>query len=195
MKTIVSFGDLTRQFAVSIRILPVTVAICSGLYIIIVLLAAQIVPYSASGSLIRSENGQVVGSECIAQQFSRPEYFWPRPSAVSWNAAAAGGSNLSPASLVMRQRTEKLLAVYALKKGQRVPADLVTASGSGLDPDISLSAASFQAARVAHARDLALDRVMSLVNTHAAGRRSAVLQDEPLVNVLVLNRELDRLKH
>ena len=73
MKTTLSFGDLMRQFVVSLRILPVTVLICSGLYTVIVLLAAQIVPYSATGSLIRSENGKVIGSELIGQQFSRPE--------------------------------------------------------------------------------------------------------------------------
>ncbi len=194
MKTTLSFGDLTRQFAVSLRILLVTVLICSGLYTLIVLLAAQIVPYSASGSLIRSENGEVVGSELIGQQFSRPENFWSRPSAVSWNAAAAGGSNLSPASLAMRQKSEKLLGSFALKKGETVPADLVTASGSGLDPHISIAAARFQASRVAHARGLSVDQVMRVIYEPTSGNVTIPLLNESLVNVLQLNRSLDRLK-
>lgn len=194
MKTTLSFGDLTRQFAVSLRLLPATVLICSGMYTVIVLLAAQIVPYSASGSLIRSENGQVIGSELIGQQFTRPEYFWPRPSAVSWNAAGAGGSNLSPASLAMRQRSEKLLGAFALKKGEKAPADLVSASGSGLDPHISIAAARFQASRVAHARGLSIDKVMSMINEPASGNITIPLLNESLVNVLQLNRSLDRLQ-
>jgi len=93
MKTTLSFGDITRQLAVSLRLLPITVVICSGLYTVIILLAGQVVPYSSSGSLIRSEKGEVVGSDLIGQQFKQPKYFWPRPSAVSWNAASAGASN------------------------------------------------------------------------------------------------------
>jgi K+-transporting ATPase ATPase C chain len=194
MKTTLSFGDLTRQFAVSLRILPLTVVICSGLYTVIVLLAAQIVPYSATGSLLCSEKGEVVGSELIGQQFTRPEYFWSRPSAVSWNAAGAGGSNLSPASPAMRQRIEKLLDAFALNKGEKVPADLVSASGSGLDPHISIAAAKFQAPRVAQARGLSVDQVIKVLNTSANGKTTLPLVNESLVNVLQLNRALDRLK-
>jgi len=194
MKTALSFGDLIRQLAASLRLFPFTVVICSGLYTVIVLLAAQVVPYASSGSLIRSENGQVVGSELIAQQFTRPKYFWPRPSAVSWNAANAGGSNLSPASLAMRQKTEKLIAKFALKKGEKVPTDLVTASGSGLDPHISFEAAKFQVPRVAHARGLSVDQVMTVINNPANGRTTTPLLNESLVNVLQLNRSLDRLQ-
>ncbi len=191
MKTTLSFRELTRQFAVSLRLLPLTVLICSGLYVGIILLAAQAIPYSSSGSLVRADNGEVVGSELIAQQFTRPEYFRPRPSAVSWNAAGAGGSNLSPASLAMCQRTEKQLAELALKKGEKVPADLVTASGSGLDPHISLAAAKFQVPRVARARGLAIAQVMKLLHST---KSTIPLVNESLVNVLQLNRALDRLQ-
>jgi len=194
MKTTLSFGDLSRQFAVSLRILPVTVAICSGLYTFFTLLAAQIAPYASSGSLIRSEKGEIVGSELIGQQFSRHEYFWSRPSAVSWNAASAGASNLSPASLAMRQKTEKLLVPFALKKGEKIPADLVTASGSGLDPHISFAAAKFQAPRVARARGLSIDQVMAVINNPESGTITIPLLNESLVNVLHLNRSLDRLQ-
>jgi len=194
MKTALSFEDFIRQLAVSLRLLPVTVIICSGLYTVIVLLVAQVMPYASSGSLIRSEKGEVIGSELIAQQFTLPKYFWPRPSAVSWNAANAGGSNLSPASLAMRQKTEKLLAHFALKKGEKVPTDLATASGSGLDPHISLAAAKFQVPRVAHARGLSVDQVMTVINNPANGKTTIPLLNESLVNVLQLNRSLDRLQ-
>ena len=119
MTTILSFRELTRQCWVSLRLLPLTVLICSGLYTLVILLAGRVIPGSSSGSLVRAENGEVIGSTLLAQQFTRPEYFWPRPSAVSWNASGSGGSNLSPASLAMRQRTEKLLAELAPKKGER----------------------------------------------------------------------------
>ena len=194
MKTTFSFGNLTKQFAVSLRLFPVTVVICSGLYTVIVLLAGQVVPYSASGSLIHSENGQVAGSELIAQQFTQPKYFWPRPSAVSWNAASAGGSNLSPASVAMRQKTEKLLDPFRLKKGEKVPTDLVTASGSGLDPHISFAAATFQVPRVARARGLSIDQVMAVINNPESGKMTIPLLNESLVNVLQLNRSLDKLQ-
>ena len=194
MKTTLSFRDLTRQFAVSLCLFPLTVLICIGLYTCLILLAAQGIPYSSSGSLVRADNGEVVGSELIAQQFTRPEYFCSRPSAVSWNAAGAGGSNLSPASMEVRQRTEKLLAELTLKKGEKVPADLVTASGSGLDPHISLAAAKFQAQRVAFARGISIDQVMRVLDKAANGKSTLPLTSELLVNGLQLNRSLDRLK-
>ncbi|NMW17532.1 MAG: potassium-transporting ATPase subunit C [Chlorobiaceae bacterium] len=194
MKTTLSFGDITRQLAVSLRLLPITVVICSGLYTVIILLAGQVVPYSSSGSLIRSEKGEVVGSDLIGQQFKQPKYFWPRPSAVSWNAASAGASNISPASLAMRQKTEKLLPPFALKKGEKIPADLVTASGSGLDPHISFAAARFQVPRVAQARGLSIDQVMAVINSPGSGKSSIPLLNESVINVLQLNRSLDRLQ-
>lgn len=144
--------------------------------------------------IVVAEGGELLGSELIAQQFTRPEYFWSRPSAVSWNAAGAGGSNLSPASMAARQRTEKLLAELALKKGEKVPADLVTASGSGLDPHISLAAAKFQVPRVAFARGLSIDQVLRVLDKPANGKSILPFTSEFLVNVLQLNRSLDRLK-
>ena len=194
MTTILSFRELARQCLVSLRLLPITVLVCSGLYTLLILLAARAIPDSSSGSLLRAENGEVIGSTLLAQQFTRPEYFWPRPSAVSWNASGSGGSNLSPASLAMRQRTEKLLSELVPKKGEKVPADLVTASGSGLDPHISIEAALFQVPRVAHARGLSSEEVMSLINNPASGTTTIPLLNKSLVNVLQLNRLLDRLQ-
>ena len=94
----------------------------------------------------------------------------------------------------MRQRSEKLLGVFALKKGEKVPADLVTASGSGLDPHISIASARFQASRVAHARGLSDDQVMRVINEPTSGNVTIPLLNESIVNVLQLNRSLDRLK-
>jgi len=194
MTTILSFRYLARQCVVSLRLLLVTVVLCSGCYTALILFAAQVIPDAATGSLLHSENGQVIGSTLLAQQFTHPEYFWPRPSAVSWNASGSGGSNISPASLAMRQRTEKLLAALAPKKGEKVPTDLITASGSGLDPHISLEAAIFQVPRVARARGISRDQVMRVINNPASGTTTIPLLNESLVNVLQLNRSLDRMQ-
>ncbi len=187
-----SFRELARQFGVSFRLVLLTVVLCSGCYAGLILLAAQVIPDASTGSLVRSENGEVIGSTLLAQQFTRPEYFWPRPSAVSWNAAGSGGSNLSPASLAMRQRTEKLLATLAPAKGEKIPTDLVTASGSGLDPHISLQAAIVQLPRVARARGLTCDQVMQVIKNPESGTTTIPFLNESLVNVLQLNRLLDK---
>ena len=192
MTTILSFRELARQCGVSLRLVLLTVVICSGCYTGLILFVAQVIPDASTGSLVRSEKGEVIGSTLLAQQFTRPDYFWPRPSAVSWNAAGSGGSNLSPASFAMRQRTEKLLALLALQKGEKVPADLVTASGSGLDPHISLQAAIVQVPRVARARGLTINQVMQVIKNPESGTTTIPFLNESLVNVLQLNRLLDR---
>lgn len=194
MKTALSGKNLIRQFAASLRILPLTVLVCSGLYTGAIYLAGRLAPEASSGSLVRSAAGRVIGSRLVAQQFTRPEYFWPRPSAVSWNAAGAGGSNLSPASAAMRDKTENVLVTLAPEQGEKVPTDLVTASGSGLDPHISLASVRFQAPRVARARGLSVDEVMHIVNSPENGKIAVPFQGEPLVNVLQLNCALDRVR-
>ncbi len=194
MKTVLSGKNILRQCAASLRILPLTVLVCSGMYTGAIYLAGRLAPDSSSGSLVRSAEGGVIGSSLVAQQFTRPEYFWPRPSAVSWNAAGAGGSNLSPASAVMRDKTEKVIVTLAPEQGEKVPTDLVTASGSGLDPHISLASVRFQAPRVARARGLSVDEVMHIVNSPENGKIAVPFQGEPLVNVLQLNCALDRVR-
>ncbi len=194
MKTVLSGKNILRQCAASLRILPLTVLVCSGMYTGAIYLAGRLAPGSSSGSLVRSAEGGVIGSSLVAQQFTRPEYFWPRPSAVSWNAAGAGGSNLSPASAAMRDKTEKVLVTLAPEQGEKVPTDLVTASGSGLDPHISLASVRFQAPRVARARGLSVDEVMHIVNSPENGKIAVPFQGEPLVNVLQLNCALDRVR-
>jgi len=158
---------------------------------------AQVVfPHQANGSLIERD-GNVVGSELIGQQFDDPRYFWSRPSATSpaYNAAASTGSNYGPTNPAqldaVKARVVNLRNAHP-EQGP-IPVDLVTASGSGLDPHISPAAADYQVARVAKARNLDAQAVRKLVVDHTAGRSLGVL-GEPRVNVLELNLALDELQ-
>ena len=181
-----------RDFITSIRLTVVSLAICAVAYPAVVLaVAAVLAPEARQGSLIRTAGGDVVGSRLIAQGFTKPEYFWPRPSAVDYNAAAAGGSNLSPAGAELTQQARERLARLSPAGDQRVPVDLVLASGSGLDPQISLSAALFQLPRVAKSRGMPAAEVQRLVQAEADSPALQWLGAEPLVNVLVLNLSLD----
>jgi potassium-transporting ATPase KdpC subunit len=152
-------------------------------------------PTQARGSLIRRD-GVTVGSALIGQPFSVPKYFWGRPSAtgpVPYNAAASSGSNQGPLSPALhdavRGRIEALRAADP-DNALPIPVDLVTASGSGLDPHVSPAAAAYQVARVARARGLGADEVRALVAEHTQGRQFGLL-GEPRVNVLELNLALD----
>ncbi len=169
-------------------------------------IAQVIFPYRAQGSLIE-RNGKVVGSELIGQQFTSDKYFHGRPSATTapdpadpnktvaapYNAANSGGSNLGPSNKALIDRVRG--DIDKLKQenpSAPVPADLVTTSASGLDPEISPAAAYFQVPRVAKARNLAEDRLRQLVSDHIEGRFLSLL-GEPRVNVLLLNLALDQL--
>lgn len=166
----------------SLRILSAAFVICSVVYPLVVLgFARAAAPVSAEGSLVHAADGAVVGSRLIAQSFTSPRYFWPRPSAVDHNAAAAAGSNLSPAGQTVRARGGDTVTRYGATPDRPLPADLATTSGSGLDPHISRAGAEYQVARVAAARGLPADRVRDLLP--AAGA----------VNVLELNLALDAL--
>lgn len=165
-------------------------------YPLVVTAAAQaLFPHQANGSMVRSA-GQLVGSELIGQTFTAPRYFWGRPSAttpVAYNAAASGGSNLGPSNpALVRAAAERIDALRAADPGNRapIPVDLVTASGSGLDPHISPAAAQYQVPRVARARGMSETAVQELVARHTEGRQWS-LMGEARVCVLTLNLALD----
>ena len=150
----------------------------------------------ANGSLVEV-NGQVVGSSLIGQNFAKPEYLHPRPSAAGndgYDASSSNASNFGPTNQKLVDRVKASVEQFRKEnpdyKGA-VPADLVTASASGLDPDISLASAEAQAARIAKARGIAVNQVLRIINLNTTGRTLGFL-GEPRVNVLALNLELDR---
>ncbi len=158
---------------------------------------AQVVfPRQANGSLIR-EGDQVVGSALIGQPFDAPQYVWSRPSATAphaYNAGASTGTNQGPLNPALKDAVAaRVAALRAADPDNQapVPVDLVTASGSGLDPHITPAAAHYQAGRVARARGLSVEQVNTLIDQHTEGRTFGLL-GEPRVNVLLLNRALDQ---
>jgi K+-transporting ATPase ATPase C chain len=175
----------------AIRMLVVMTLITGVAYPLIVTGIAQVAfKHQANGSLIEKD-GKVVGSSLIGQPFSDPKYFWGRPSATSpmpYNGAASSGSNQGPTNPALKEAVEGRIKDHGGRTP--VPADLVTASGSGLDPHISPAAADYQIARVAKARNLPEEKLRALVGQHTEGRQLGVL-GEPRVNVLRLNLALD----
>ncbi|OAI25705.1 potassium-transporting ATPase subunit KdpC [Methylomonas sp. 2B] len=164
---------------------------------LVTVLAQALFSEQANGSLIKNQQGQPIGSELIGQTFSEPKYFWSRPSATGpygYNAVASSGSNLGPTNPAL---TDAVAArIQALKDADHgnhspVPVDLVTASGSGLDPHISVAAAEYQIKRVAKVRKINEATLRELVDAHTEGRQWLVF-GEPRVNVLRLNLALDR---
>ena len=159
-------------------------------------IAQLLFPDQANGSLIAS-NGRTVGSSLIGQNFARPEYFHPRPSAAGqtgYDAASSGGSNLSATNAALTKRLSESAAAFHRENPSytgSIPADAITASASGLDPHISPASALIQCQRIAQARGIPVERVQALVRTHTE-RRQLGLLGEPRVNVLLLNLALDR---
>lgn len=166
--------------------------------VVVTALGQAVFPHQANGSLIEKD-GKAVGSELIGQQFDAPGYFWGRLSATSpnpYNAQSSGGSNLGPTNPALADEVKgRLSALHDADPANTlpVPVDLVTSSGSGLDPEISPAAAAYQTARVAKARGLTAAQVDALIVQNTSGRQLGVL-GEPRVNVLKLNLAPDQLK-
>jgi len=171
-----------------------TVLLGLGYPLLVTGIAAVIFPKQSAGSLIL-KNGQIIGSRLLAQSFTSDRYFHPRPSAAGngYDATASGGSNLAQSSKTLVDRIQGSIDKLAVENpGHPVPIDLVTTSASGLDPDITPDAATFQAPRVAQARKLSDDRVRALIEKHITQRQLGFL-GEPRVNVLELNLDLDSI--
>lgn len=188
-----------RQLKTIILFLAVFTLITGVAYPLLVTGLSQILfHHQANGSLIL-QNGQLTGSDLIGQPFSDPKYFWGRLSATSpvpYNAGSSSGSNLGPSNPDLTEAAQaRLDALKAIDpdNNQAVPVDLVTFSASGLDPDISVAAATYQAARVARYRGLSQAVISDLVKRFTERRQLGIL-GEPRVNVLKLNQALDNLK-
>jgi len=176
----------------------VLAVVCCGVYPLIVFGISQALFHDkANGSLTVDPDGTVRGSKLLSQGFVDAKYFHPRPSAAGngYDAASSGGSNLGPTSQKLNNAIKQRIAAYRAENGlsesQPVPADAVTASGSGLDPHISLQNAELQLPRVAKARGISEDKLREVVRQHTDGRDLGVF-GEPGVNVLQLNRALDQ---
>ena len=175
----------------------VLAVVCCGLYPLIVFGLSQLLFHDqANGSLITAADGSVRGSKLLGQAFSDPKYFHPRPSAAGngYDATSSGGSNLGPTSQKLDDTIKERIAAYrgenGLSETEPVPADAVTASGSGLDPHISLDNAELQSARVGKSRGLSADKIRELIQQNTDGRDLGLF-GEPGVNVLRLNLALD----
>jgi K+-transporting ATPase ATPase C chain len=171
-----------------------TVLLGLGYPLLVTGIASVVFPHKAAGSLILKD-GQVIGSELLAQSFTSDRYFHPRPSAAGngYDASASGGSNLAQSSKTLVTRIQgDIDKLAAQNPGKPVPIDLVTTSASGLDPDITPDAAYYQAARVAKARKLSEAQVQTLIQQHITARQLGLL-GEARVNVLALNLDLDKL--
>ena len=186
---------MKKNLLISLKLTLVMLILCSVLYPLLIAAIGKATPGGGKGKIL-SVNGKVVGYELIGQKFTDDKYFWSRPSAVDYNAAGSAGSNKGPSNpdylKVVQDRIDTFLVHNPGIKKEEIPADLVTASGSGLDPDISPASAYVQVKRVAKVRGLSEEKVKALVDQHV---------DKPFlgmgpskVNVLKLNIDLDELK-
>jgi K+-transporting ATPase ATPase C chain len=190
--------EFFRQIKISVVATLVFAVVLCGIYPLVVWVFGQVLfPFQANGSLITNASGTVIGSRLIGQNFTGPHYFEPRPSYAGngYDPTASGGSNLGPTSQKLATNIEQAVAAYRTENGlsstTAVPADAVTGSASGLDPDISIANAEIQAPRVAKARSIDLANVQMLIDQNIDGRSFGIF-GEPGVNVLTLNIALDQ---
>jgi potassium-transporting ATPase KdpC subunit len=189
---------MAKIFLQSLLALVALTVLTGIVYPLAVTGAVQLCCRQQAGGSLLGRNGHVVGSALLGQPFDEPRYFWSRPSATTpqpYNGLASGGSNLGPTNPAQFDAVRmRVLALQAADPGNHlpIPVDLVTASASGLDPDISPAAAQYQVTRVARARALDPARLRALIETHTQGRQWGIF-GEPRVNVLELNLALDSL--
>jgi K+-transporting ATPase ATPase C chain len=185
---------VVKEIKQAILFTIVTMVLLGGGYHVVLWAIGRVAfPAQAEGSLIRRGDGTIVGSRLIAQKFTRPEYFQPRPSGVDYNAASTGGTNYGPSNpdhlKAVRERLEAVRKQEGATASQ-VPSEMVTASGGGMDPHIPPAAAELQAPRVASSRGVPLDRVRDLIQAHSEPPTLGFL-GRARVNVLELNLALD----
>jgi K+-transporting ATPase ATPase C chain len=190
---------MRRALLISLRMAVVTIVLTGLIYPLAVWgVGSLLFPKQSAGSLVSGANGSVIGSKLIAQSFTADKYFHPRPSAAGngYDGMSSSASNLGPTNKVLISAVETRVARVAQEDGVAkgtIPVDAVTASGSGLDPDITPDNARIQVARVAKARGLAESQVRALVQEHTTARQLGFL-GEPRINVLELNLALDQVK-
>lgn len=187
---------LLRQSMIALKLLTVMTLLLGVLYPLGIWAVGRLASGPADGSFATNRAGRIVGSALIGQSFTGDRWFWPRPSAAEFDAQSSGGSNLGPDDPRLVASVKQRMATFAAANNialNAVPADAVTASGSGLDPDISPSNARAQAGRVAAARHLPVSRVQQLIAANTSGRILGFM-GEPCVNVLTLNLALEQIR-
>ena len=187
---------MKKNLLISLKLTIVMLVICSLLYPLLIAAIGKATPGSGKGKTV-SVNGKVVGYELIGQKFTEDKYFWSRPSAVDYNAAGSSGSNKGPSNpdylKQVQDRIDTFLKHNPGVKKEDIPADMITASGSGLDPDISPAAAYVQVKRIASMRNISKEKIKALVDQHIDKPLLGMLGPSK-VNVLKLNIALDSLK-
>ena len=186
---------MKRNFLISLKLTLVMIILCAVLYPLLIAGIGRLAPGGGKGKTL-SVNGKVVGYELLGQKFTDDKYFWGRPSAVDYNAAGSAGSNKGPSNPdylnLVQDRIDSFLVHNPGVKKEEIPADMVTASGSGLDPDLSPASAHVQVKRIAAARNLPEIRISDLVDQHI--EKVFLGMGPEKVNVLKINIDLDNLK-
>lgn len=185
---------IKKEIIIAVKLSFLTLFLTGLIYpLLITGISSFLFPKNSQGSLIYDEQQKVIGSELIGQNFKKPSYFFPRPSAAGngYDGIASGGSNLGPTSKALVKRVEERVQEIKKDNSELIPIDLLTASGSGLDPHITPQAAKWQAMRVAVQRGVSLRRILTLIDNLTESPQLHIL-GEPRVNVLKLNLSLDQ---